>query len=252
MFPFPHDHQSEYLGFEVSSTPQQEDFMQQDLIMMPDSLDVLPSHDLQGFSLSNINISEANVNNKDTDAHERKIMRRDNERQRRQLMAIRTASLRSLLPLESIKGKRSLSEHINEAVNYIKQLKEKIQELNAKREELRRVHQQYYSSSAHDFSPEITGNLGTKSTSNIMVGPTCWGGVEIVVSTSSTNCSELEGFALSGVLKALLAEGLTIVECASTTVNQRLFHTIQCEVEDLACQNLPELQLKLNYLCNSG
>lgn len=116
-------------------------------------------------------------------------------------------------------------------MNYIKQLKEKTQELNAKREELTRVHQ-HYSSSAHDFSPEITGNLGAKSTSNIMVGPTCWGGVEIVVSTSSssTNSSELEGFALSGVLKALLAEGLTIVECASTTVNQRLFHTIQCEV----------------------
>lgn len=120
-------------------------------------------------------------------------------------------------------------------MNYIKQLKEKTQELNAKREELTRVHQ-HYSSSAHDFSPEITGNLGAKSTSNIMVGPTCWGGVEILVSTSSssssssTNSRELEGFALSGVLKALLAEGLTIVECASTTVNQRLFHTIQCEV----------------------
>ncbi|XP_061995583.1 transcription factor bHLH36-like [Rosa rugosa] len=250
MFPFPHDHQSKNMELQISSTPHQEDFMQQDLIMMRGSHEVLPS-DLQGRSLSNINISEANINNMATDSGERKILRRDNERQRRQVMAIRTASLRSLLPLELIKGKRSISEHINEAVNYIKQLKEKIQELNAKREELRRVYK-HYSSSAHDFSPEINENLGTKSTSNIMVGPTCWGGVEIVVSTNGTNCSELEGFSLSGVLKALLAEGLTVVECASTTANQRLFHSIQCEVDDLACLDLSELQLKLNFLCNSG
>ncbi|PRQ59973.1 putative transcription factor bHLH family [Rosa chinensis] len=229
MFPFPHDHQSKDMELQISSsTPHQEDFMQQDLIMMRGSHDVLPS-DLQGRSLSNINISEANINNMAADSDERKIMRRDNERQRRQVMAIRTASLRSLLPLELIKGKRSITEHINEAVNYIKQLKEKIQELNAKREELRRVYK-HYSSSAHDFSPEIDENLGTKSTSNIMVGLTCWGGVEIVASTNGTNCSELEGFSLSGVLKALLAEGLTVVECASTTANQRLIHSIQCEV----------------------
>nr|WKE35233.1 basic helix-loop-helix family protein [Rosa persica] len=245
--------------------------MQQDQIMMRGGHEVLPS-DLQGRSLSNINISKANINNMATDPDERKIMRRDNERQRRQVMAIRTASLRSLLPLELIKvidsksitmilarvlffdgdiqGKRSISEHINEAVNYIKQLKEKIQEMNAKKEELRRVYK-HYSSSAHDFNP-INENLGTRSTSNIMVGPTCWGGVEIVVSTNSTNCSELEGFSLSGVLKALLAEGLTVVESASTAANKRSFHSIQCEVDDLACMDLSELQLKLNFLCNSG
>ncbi|XP_062000441.1 transcription factor bHLH126-like isoform X2 [Rosa rugosa] len=232
MFPFPHDHQSKDFELQMYSTPHQKDFMQQDLIMMQGSHEVLPS-DLQGRSLSNINISKANINNMATDPDERKIMRRDNERQRRQVMAIRTASLRSLLPLELIK------------------LKEKIQELNAKKEELRRVYK-HYSSSAHDFSPEINENLGTKSTSNIMVGPTCWGGVEIVVSTNSTNCSELEGFSLSGVLKALLAEGLTVVKCASTAANKRSFHSIQCEVDDLACMDLSELQLKLNFLCNSG
>ncbi|XP_050387882.1 transcription factor bHLH36-like [Argentina anserina] len=250
MFPFPHDHQNKDLEFQTSSTPHQEDFMQQNLIMMGGSHEVLPS-DLQGCGLSNINISEANINNVATDPHQRKIMRRDNERQRRQVMGIHTASLRSLLPLELIKGKRSISEQINEAVNYIKQLREKIQRLNTKREELRRVFKQY-SSSAHDFNPEIEGNSGTKSTSDIMVGPTCWGGVEIVVSTSNKNCSELEGFALSGVLKALLAEGLSVVKCVSTTVNQRLFHTIQCEVDDLSCQNLTELQLKLKFICDSG
>lgn len=114
-------------------------------------------------------------------------------------------------------------------MNYIKQLKEKIQELKAKREELKRVYE-HSSSTAHDFGPEINGSLGSKSISNITVGSTCCGGVQIGVSTSITNCSEIEGFALSGVLKVLLAEGLSVVECASTTVNQRLFHTIQCEV----------------------
>lgn len=118
---------------------------------------------------------------------------------------------------------------MNEAVNYIKQLKEKIQELKAKREELKRVYE-HSSSTAHDFGPEINGSLGSKSTSNITVDSTCCSGVQIVVSTSITNCSEVEGFALSGVLKVLLAEGLNVVECASITVNRRLFHTIQCEV----------------------
>lgn len=89
---------------------------------------------------------------------------------------------------------------------------------------------EHSSSTAHDFGPEINGSLGSKSTSNIKVGSTCCCGVQIGVSTSITNCSEIEGFALSGVLKVLLAEGLSVVECASTTVNQRLFHTIHCEV----------------------
>ncbi|CAN6588065.1 unnamed protein product [Malus baccata var. baccata] len=178
---------------------------------------------------------------------ERKTVRRDNERQRRQHMAALNASLRSLLPYELIKGKRSITEHMNEAVNYINHVKAKIEELNAKKE---KINKKLYECDSQDFGlrNESSGHNFLKY--SIMVRPTCLGGVEVLVSSS---CGEEEGLLLSGVLKVLLAEGLSVVECASTRVNESLFHTIQCEVvNDLACLDLSELQLKLNNHYNSG
>lgn len=116
---------------------------------------------------------------------------------------------------------------MNETVNYITQMKRKIQELNAKKEKLRRLYE--YDSSAQEFGleNETLGHDLANSVTNIMVGPTFLGGVEVVISSS---CSEDEGLPLSRVLKLLLAEGLCVVECSSTRVNERVFHTIQCEV----------------------
>nr|QFU95353.1 basic helix-loop-helix DNA-binding superfamily protein 120a [Eriobotrya japonica] len=178
---------------------------------------------------------------------ERNIVRRDNERQRRQLMAALNASLRSLLPYELIKGKRSITEHMDEAVNYINHMKAKIEELNAKKE---KINKKLYECDSQDFGlrNESSGHNFLKY--SIMVCPTRLGGVEVLVSSS---CGEEEGLLLSGVLKVLIAEGLSVVECASTRVNESLFHTIQCEVvNDLACLDLSELHLKLTNYCNSG
>ncbi|XP_044468573.1 transcription factor bHLH126-like [Mangifera indica] len=166
---------------------------------------------------------------------EKKILRKEIERKRRQEMSMLNASLRSLLPLESIKGKRSASDHINEAVNYIKNLEKKIQGLSLKRDSLK-----------NSTFPE-TLEYGNATSSNhltnssVTVSPYC-GGVEIVINSVLGE----EGLLLSRVLEAVLEEGLDITRCVSTQTDDGFFHNIQSEVEDLTRIDLCELQQKLN------
>ncbi|KAK7823515.1 transcription factor bHLH126 [Quercus suber] len=152
----------------------------------------------------------------------KKIMRRDTERQRRKKMAILNASLLSLLPMEMIKGKRSASDHTNEAMNYITYLKNKIQELSVRRNEL-------------------------KNLSNLSEVQPCCDGVQILVTTNVN-----EGLLLSEVLEILLREGLDVVHCFSSRENERLIYSIQSKGNDLGCLDLSGLQQKLNDLILSS
>lgn len=106
---------------------------------------------------------------------------------------------------------------MHEAVNYIKDLQNKIQELSEKREELRRLSDTPTCSSGSECSQSHPED-------SITVRP-CLGGVEVAVSTAFKN-----GLPISRVLKLLNREGLSIVNCISTRMNETLLHNIISEV----------------------
>ncbi|XP_075642566.1 transcription factor bHLH36-like [Castanea sativa] len=186
--------------------------------------------------LSTPDNNEENLGNN----NERKIMRRDNERQRREQMASLYSSLRLLLPLEFIKGKRSVSDLINEAANYIKHMTEKIQGLQVERDQLKNP------SNSTAFIPGIESS--NNCSLNYVTVRVSEAGIEILMSSWLRE----EGFLLSKVLELLLEEGLSVIRCASNKTSERLFLTIQSEVCDPTCFNLSELQQKLNAMCNYG
>lgn len=147
----------------------------------------------------------------------KKIIHRDVERQRRQDMSTLYMTLRSLLPLDYHKGKRSISDHMNEATNYIRQLENKIQQLKEKRDRLKRV---------------------TSSLPNITVRTTLSGAAVVIVGSTTV---ELQ---ISRVIAALLEEGLNVVSISSY-INGQSVYTFECEITDPKEVDAVELEQKL-------
>ncbi|XVF54012.1 hypothetical protein PTKIN_Ptkin05aG0147500 [Pterospermum kingtungense] len=164
------------------------------------------------------------------DKYKKQKLHREIERQRRQDMASLYASLRSLLPGEYVKGKRSMSDHINEVVNYIKYKEKKVKDLEVKRDELKRV------------SNLVAPDSGTQSANHCFIIRPCLTGIEIMF-----RCSfEEQDLPLSRVLAVLLVEGLRVVSCVSAKSEDYLLHTIQTEVNDPTSVNLSRLHQKLS------
>ncbi|KAI3808849.1 hypothetical protein L1987_24812 [Smallanthus sonchifolius] len=159
---------------------------------------------------------------------QRKLVHREIERQRRQDMAKLCASLRGLLPLEFLKGKRSTSDHMHQAVNYIKHMQENIRVLSVKRDRLKK------------FMDTSVPHPNTVSISS------CKEGIQILINS----CSIEDGFPLSRVLKAI-SEGLNVIAYTCTKVNQRLIHSIQTEVNDSVSTDNSKLQQRLAAIANN-
>ncbi|XP_030538057.1 transcription factor bHLH36-like isoform X2 [Rhodamnia argentea] len=169
---------------------------------------------------------------------EKKIRHREIERQRRQEMAAHFRSLRSLLPLEHLKGKRSVADHVYEAVKYIKDMQSKIQELSDKRDGLKKLE-------PPNSRPPPPCSSCPK---NVVVVESCKRGVEVAISTES-----VQGMPLRRVLEVLIGdEGLNVINCTSTTVNGRLIHRIESELIGGQSVDLSELQQKLTGLGLDG
>ncbi|KZV51892.1 hypothetical protein F511_09156 [Dorcoceras hygrometricum] len=134
--------------------------------------------------------------------------RRDHERRRRNEMANLYASLRTLLPFECIKGKRSISDHIHEAVNYIEHKKKNIRDLKMRRDQLME-----------------RSELSETPNHSVMVNAETRG-VEILIST----CSKNRRFRISTVFVELMETGLNVVAWVTTEANGKFIHKIQAEV----------------------
>ncbi|KAG4984241.1 hypothetical protein JHK87_028990 [Glycine soja] len=164
----------------------------------------------------------------------KKWMHRETEKQRRQEMTRLCTNFRSLLPLEYIKGKRSISDHMHEGTNYIKYLQNKVKQLQATRDKLMKL---------SNLSPvgSESGSLSTTHLPVCVIVHPCPGGVQIKCSYSFGKYA----CPLSRVLDIVLKEGLDVVNCTSTKPDDRFIHTIRCEVPHMMTgNNYTELQRK--------
>ncbi|XP_057736165.1 transcription factor bHLH36-like [Arachis stenosperma] len=179
----------------------------------------------------------------------KKWMHREIEKQRRQEMSRLCTTFRTLLPFEYIKGKRSTSDHMHEGVKYIKHLQNRVEKLQAKRDELVKL---------INLRPK-SGSSSSSSTQHVhhhhhqtfvIVEPFS-GGVLIKCSYSFRNYA----FPLSGILDIVLRQGLNVVDCSSiTTDDHRFIHTIRSEDSQVMTTetDYTELQRKLKEAISSS
>ncbi|KAL9324194.1 hypothetical protein ACSQ67_009051 [Phaseolus vulgaris] len=175
----------------------------------------------------------------------KKWMHKETERQRRQEMGKLCTNLRSLLPLEYIKGKRSASDHVHEAMNYINHLQDKVKQLQAKRDALLKVSNNFSST-----GPENESSCTTHLPPLVFVHPFP-GGLEIMCSYSCRRSV----FPMSRLLDILHKEGLSVVSTTSIRRDGRFIHTIQSENPNhpnMIDTDYSELQIKLMEALSSS
>nr|GMD79929.1 transcription factor bHLH36 [Ipomoea batatas] len=165
---------------------------------------------------------------------EKKLLRRDVERQRRKEMGGLYRNLIALIPYEYIKGKRSTSDRLQETVKYVKDLKVRVEGLKGKREELK----------DHLCSSSTNSMHNSKVTVKH-----CRGGIEVIVNIA---CSRRNEVPLSKLLRVIvMGGGISITTCVFTKVNKRLLHCIEAEVVEGRSIDVAQLEQKLMNLVYS-
>ncbi|CAA3003531.1 Hypothetical predicted protein [Olea europaea subsp. europaea] len=145
-------------------------------------------------------------------------------------MANLYAFLRSIVPVEYLKGKKTISDHMQRTINYITDMQRNIK--------LKKLSNSGNVSNKGESSTSFSHSLVT-------VNP-CWDGAEILISSGLKE----EGFPISRVLVEFLEIGLNVVSYVSTKANEMSLHIIQCEASDIGCNDLSELTGRLANVIN--
>ncbi|KAJ8532303.1 hypothetical protein K7X08_012226 [Anisodus acutangulus] len=209
---------------------------------VPKKIPITNNHHVTKKSKPTTIIDDDQVKDPPKEKEKKKVIRRDVERQRRRDMAKLYQRLRLLIPSKYLMGKRSISDHIEEVVDYVKDLRKNIEDLETKRESLKDIcssdHLAPSSSSMKLSDHDINnGNGDDDDDEDRIKVKSCNEGVEISVKG---------GLSLSKVLKVLMKEGLIVNSCVSSTVEQRLFHIIQSKVNTRGDIDLARLRHELN------
>ncbi|KAI4383078.1 hypothetical protein MLD38_008958 [Melastoma candidum] len=159
------------------------------------------------------------------DPADRKRRHREVEKERRKEMAWLYSDLRSKLPQEL--RKRSTSDLMNEARNYISCMQSKVRDLYLRRDELKRIQD----SSSLDCYLRNDTDVEVRS----------WeGGLQVMISRERRI---LASKALN-VLSEL--DGLTVVSCIQTKANSTMLLTIHCEADSVDSKfDIPRIKRNL-------
>ncbi|KAL2902257.1 Transcription factor bHLH36, partial [Bienertia sinuspersici] len=146
----------------------------------------------------------------------------ETERKRRQVMSNLYQDLRSILPAEYVKRKRSTSDLLQEATNYITHLEEGIKELNVRKKKLSAITRSTESSSSSDTH----NNSKHQQNYHVTIKPCKEGFIEIIIGTNAkyenTDNNSSQSLPLSKVLNVLSEEGLNVINCISSRIDDDL------------------------------
>ena len=110
-----------------------------------------------------------------------------------------------------------MSDNMQEAVNYISHLQKRVEELRAKRDELKNTSDQ--------VTERGESTCLTSCVQESVAVEASRAGVRVIVRTPLSG-----GVSVSRVLDLLLREGLVVVSCVSTNLEERSLHSIESEV----------------------
>nr|WCO08251.1 hypothetical protein [Suaeda aralocaspica] len=158
------------------------------------------------------------------------------ERKRRQVMSSLYQDLRSLLPAEFIKKKRSTSDLLQVATNYINHLEEGIKGLNDRKTKLSTIVRSNESSmtSSNNNINSFNDHLLKY---HVTIKPCKHGFIEVIIGNNADYVNNKDEdsqkiLPLSKVLNILTEEGLDVVNCVTSRIDDNLVHTIQTQVDD--------------------